>query len=143
MHFETGHDIPLPEKLIRDFAASVDRLLVIEELDPIIEDHCRRLGLPVHGKDTLPLVGEFSQGLLAKAVGRSVPESVSLPDEIPARPPGYVCGLSAPRHLLYPVEKQMYGIRRYWLLHSGHYGAAVGYGLKCLHGGLLFGAARV
>ncbi|MCR4896771.1 MAG: indolepyruvate ferredoxin oxidoreductase subunit alpha, partial [Lachnospiraceae bacterium] len=35
---------PLPEKLIRDFAAKVDRLIVLEELDPFIETHCRALG---------------------------------------------------------------------------------------------------
>lgn len=99
-----GMTFPLPEKLIRDFAASVDRLLVIEELDPIIEDHCRRLGLPVHGKDTLPLVGEFSQGLLAKAVGRTVPESVSLPDEIPARPP-VMCAGCPHRGIFYTLSK--------------------------------------
>ena len=99
-----GMTFPLPEKLIRDFAASVDSLLVIEELDPIIEDHCRRLGLPVHGKDTLPLVGEFSQGLLAKAVGRTVPESVSLPDEIPARPP-VMCAGCPHRGIFYTLSK--------------------------------------
>ena len=40
---------PLPVKLIRDFAAKVDKLVVVEELDPIIEDHCRALGLEVSG----------------------------------------------------------------------------------------------
>ena len=37
---------PLPVRLIRDFAAKVDKLVVVEELDPIIEEHCRALGLP-------------------------------------------------------------------------------------------------
>ena len=47
----------MPEGLIRDFAAKVDRLVVVEELDPIIENYCRQLGLTVSGKEALPLEG--------------------------------------------------------------------------------------
>ena len=61
---------PLPVQLIKDFAASVDRLVVVEELDPIIENHCKALGLKVEGKELLPLEGEFSQNLLRKALGK-------------------------------------------------------------------------
>ena len=56
---------PLPEKLIKDFAAKVKKLVVVEELDPIIENHCKAMGLDVHGKDLLPICGEFSQNLIA------------------------------------------------------------------------------
>ena len=42
---------PLPEKLIKDFAEGKDEIYVIEELDPIIENHCKQLGIQVHGKD--------------------------------------------------------------------------------------------
>ena len=56
---------PLPVKLILDFASKVDKLVVVEELDSIIEDHCRKLGLKVWGKNVLPLEGEFSQNLVA------------------------------------------------------------------------------
>ena len=55
---------PLPEKLLKDFAAKVDKVIVIEELDPIIENHCLQLGINVSGKDKFPIVGEFSQGLI-------------------------------------------------------------------------------
>ena len=63
---------PLPVKLIRDFAAKVDKLVVVEELDPIIENHCRALGLEVSGKDVLPMEGEFSQNLIAARLGGQV-----------------------------------------------------------------------
>jgi indolepyruvate ferredoxin oxidoreductase alpha subunit len=33
------------EKLIKEFAAGVEKLYVIEELEPFIEDHCKRMGL--------------------------------------------------------------------------------------------------
>src|SRR5699024_10485570 len=59
-----GMIYPLPKKLILDFAAKVDHLVIIEELDPIIETHCRALGLEVSGKDVLPMEGEYSQRLI-------------------------------------------------------------------------------
>ena len=46
-----GMTNPLPEKLIRDFAAKVQRLVVVEELDPVIENHVRRMGIEVSGKE--------------------------------------------------------------------------------------------
>ena len=54
-----GMTWPLPEQLIRDFAASVERLIVIEELDPFIEEAVRLLGIPCEGKSIFPLTGEF------------------------------------------------------------------------------------
>ena len=99
-----GMAFPLPEKMIRDFAAQVDRVLVVEELDPIIEDHCRKLGPPVSGKDVLPQVGEFSQGLLARAMGLKLPDSVQLSDVIPPRPP-VMCAGCPHRGIFYTLAK--------------------------------------
>ena len=95
---------PLPEKLIRDFAAKVDRLVVVEELDPIIEEHVRRLGLEVSGKDILPLEGEFSQNLVAKALGKDVPAGLSLGETVPVRPP-VMCAGCPHRGLFYTLNR--------------------------------------
>ncbi len=95
---------PLPEKLIRDFAAKVEKLVVVEELDPVIENHVRALGLEVSGKDILPICGEFSQNLVAKALGAEVPESVSIDDPVPARPP-VMCAGCPHRGLLYTLKR--------------------------------------
>ena len=95
---------PLPVKLILDFAASVETLIVIEELDPIIENHCKALGLTVTGKDKLPIVDEFSQSLIAKALCGTVKESVSLADPIPVRPP-VMCAGCPHRGLFYTLNK--------------------------------------
>ena len=46
-----GMSNPLPEKLIRDFASKVKKLVVAEEMDPVFENYCRQLGLEVSGKD--------------------------------------------------------------------------------------------
>ena len=95
---------PLPEKLILDFAQKVDRLVVVEELDPIIEDHVRRLGLKVSGKDILPAIDEFSQNLLAEALGREVPEGRTLEETVPVRPP-VMCAGCPHRGLFYTLKK--------------------------------------
>ena len=84
---------PLPEQLIRDFAASVETLYVVEELDPIIETQVRAWGITCHGKDTFPTIGEFSPEVLRASLGLSVPASV--PDghiEVPPRLPGLCTG---------------------------------------------------
>lgn len=95
---------PLPTKLIRDFAARVDKVVILEELDGIIEDHCRRLGLEVTGKDALPMIDEFSQNLIAEKLGLSVPAGVKLADEIPPRPP-VMCAGCPHRGIFYTLSK--------------------------------------
>ncbi len=78
---------PLPEKLIKDFTAKYETVYVIEELDPVIESHCKALGLNVHGKDILPLCGEFSQEILSKLLLGKEPDCYTLDENIPVRPP--------------------------------------------------------
>ena len=99
-----GMTNPLPVQLIKDFAAKVDKLAVVEELDPIIENHVRSLGLEVHGKDMLPLTGEYMPNQIAAAFGQPVPESVSLPDAIPPRPP-VMCPGCPHRGMFYTLKK--------------------------------------
>ena len=95
---------PLPRQRILDFAAKVDRLLVLEELDPVIEEHCRNLGLEVMGKDKLPMIGEFSQGLVAEKLGQTPKPWVSLEEKVPARPP-VLCAGCPHRGLFYTLAK--------------------------------------
>ena len=95
---------PLPEQLIRSFAEKVDKLVVVEELDPIVEEHCKAMGLTVSGKDILPMIGEFSQNLLAEALGQSVPAGKMLEEAIPPRPPVMCAG--CPHRGLFHVLKK-------------------------------------
>ena len=99
-----GMIYPLPEQLILDFASKVDRLVVIEELDAVIEEHCRQLGLEVSGKDILPLEGEYSQRLIAQKLGVSVPEGQKIDDTIPVRPP-VMCAGCPHRGMFYTLHK--------------------------------------
>ena len=83
---------PLPREKILAFAAKVDQVLVLEELDPVIETHCRNLGLTVLGKDRLPMVGEFSQGLVAQKIRDTARPWMELEENIPPRPPVLCAG---------------------------------------------------
>ena len=96
---------PLPQKLIIDFAARHDRVVVIEELDPVIENHCKALGIKVDGKNIFPIIGEFSQNLIAKIMGKDIGESVVSDDQIPVRPP-VMCAGCPHRGLFYVLAKK-------------------------------------
>ena len=95
---------PLPEKKIKDFAAKVDKLVVVEELDPIIETHCKTLGLEVTGKDIFPLIDEFSQGLIATKLGLPEKPACKPIEGLPGRPPA-MCAGCPHRGMFYVLSK--------------------------------------
>ena len=95
---------PLPVKLIQDFAAKVDKVVVIEELDPIIENHCKTIGVDVRGKDLLPICGEFSQNLIATRLGCPDKPAVNLDEAVPVRPP-VMCAGCPHRGMFYTLAK--------------------------------------
>ncbi len=99
-----GMPYPLPEKLIRDFASKVKKLYVIEELDPIIENHVRALGIDCVGKEVFSMLGEFSQATIAAAFGKEAPACVSADAEIPNRPP-MMCAGCPHRGMFYTLAK--------------------------------------
>lgn len=90
-----GMTWPLPKELVRKFATSVDRLIVIEELDPFIEEGVRLMGIPVEGKSIFPLIGELDPGVVRESAIRAglLPEESRPPmikvdvGVLPARPP--------------------------------------------------------
>lgn len=87
-YLKLGMVYPLPEKLILDFAKTVEKLYVIEELDPFIEEHCKALGVKVIGKDAFTLLGEYTPSMIKKAVfGEDAPEFAEITETIPQRPP--------------------------------------------------------
>ena len=95
---------PMPDQMIRDFASQVDRLIVIEELDPIIEDHCKALGLEVEGKRLFPMIDEFSQGLVAEKMGMEAKNHCTAIEGLPVRPP-VMCAGCPHRGLFYTLNK--------------------------------------
>ena len=85
-YLKLGLVYPLPEKLIREFAESVEELWCIEELDPIFEQFIKSLGITVKGKEHFSLLGEYSQNMIKKAVLGEDTASAQIA-QIPARPP--------------------------------------------------------
>lgn len=99
-----GLSWPMPVRKIKDFAAKVGKVLVIEELEPIIENHCRQIGVEVTGKEVIPMVDELTQGVIARSLGRPAKATVTLEDVIPGRPP-VMCAGCPHRGVFYTLAK--------------------------------------
>lgn len=103
-YLKLGMVYPLPEKLIRDFANCVDELWCIEELDPVIENFIRTLGIKVKGKENFTLLGEYSQNMIKATVLGEKREVVAPIGNIPARPP-VMCAGCPHRGTFYVLKK--------------------------------------
>ena len=95
---------PLPRKLIEEFAAKVDTLYIVEELEPVIEEQVKSWGIKAIGKEIFTVQGEYSAKLLRKAIlGESV--EVEEAAQVPARPPILCPG--CPHRSTYSVLKKL------------------------------------
>ena len=95
---------PLPAELIKDFCAKYKKVYVIEELDDIIETHCKKMGLDVVGKELFGYIGEFSQALIAEKLLGVKAESSAFDGNVPVRPP-VMCAGCPHRGLFYCLSK--------------------------------------
>jgi len=82
---------PLPYDLIREFASRVDKLYIVEELDPFIEQQVRAMGINAIGKELISLCGELTPGRLRSAFGLPQPEAAPA-EKLPGRPPNMCPG---------------------------------------------------
>ena len=95
---------PLPEEKIRQFAASVEKLVVVEELDGFIESHCRDLGLTCTGKDAFSNIDELMPLTVAAKLATPWETGAKLSEAIPPRPP-VMCAGCPHRGLFYTLKK--------------------------------------
>ena len=95
---------PMPVEKIKNFAKSVDRVIVVEELDGIIQNHCLSIGVKAVGKEIFSNIGEFSQNLVAEKLSMAVAEFDKVDAEIPVRPP-VMCAGCPHRGLFYTLKK--------------------------------------
>jgi len=95
---------PLSEKLIREFAASVDRLIVIEELDDVFESQIKKMGIACEGKSLFSLLGEYSAELIEKVICGKETSGYDLPAPVPGRPP-VLCPGCPHRGVFYVLSK--------------------------------------
>ncbi len=86
-----GLSHPLPLEAIREFATGIDRLVVVEEVEPLIENELKAAGIACHGKDLLPKMGEMGPDVLLPAVKKLLgePWEMAARDKLPVfpRPP--------------------------------------------------------
>jgi indolepyruvate ferredoxin oxidoreductase alpha subunit len=88
-----GWPYPYPDELIRQFAAGVKRLLVVEELDDFLEEHIKALGIACDGKNFVPNIGELSpmamRKIRAKMEGKELTQILPVEEasKLPPRPP--------------------------------------------------------
>ena len=95
---------PMPVEKIRTFAAGVDKVIVVEELDGIIETHCKEIGVNVVGKEIFGYEDELSQVLIAKKLGIEKETTAPLEEALPARPP-VMCAGCPHRGLFYVLSR--------------------------------------
>ncbi len=95
---------PLPVEKIKAFAASVEELVIVEELDGFIESHCRDLGLACVGKSSFSCIDELSQNKVAQQLLGTAPAGAKLEEAIPPRPP-VMCAGCPHRGLFYTLKK--------------------------------------
>ena len=104
-YLKIGIVYPLPEKKIKEFASKYDKVFVIEELDPVIEDFCKSVGVDVIGKDVFTLQGEYTPSMIKKAVlDIDPPEFDAIDEPIPVRPP-VMCAGCPHRGTFYVLKK--------------------------------------
>lgn len=100
-----GMVYPLPVKLIQEFASQVEKLYVVEELDPFIEEHCNSIGVSVIGKALFPVCYEFSTKQIKELItGEKCTDFVTAEEEIPVRPPA-LCPGCPHRGTFYVLKK--------------------------------------
>ncbi len=104
-YLKLGMVYPLPVELIKNFAAKHEKVYVIEELDPFIEEHCKALGIEVIGKEKFSLLGEYTPAMIKKVItGEDKAEFAALEEAIPVRPP-VLCPGCPHRGTFYVLKK--------------------------------------
>ncbi|MFB3924933.1 MAG: indolepyruvate ferredoxin oxidoreductase subunit alpha [Syntrophales bacterium] len=92
-YLKLGMVYPLPEKMIREFAARVKKLYIVEELDPFIEEQVKAMGIHAIGKEVFPVTNEFDPGIVERAItGMAVRQDALPAMDIPPRPPNLCPG---------------------------------------------------
>lgn len=105
-YLKIGFAYPLPDELIREFAAKVDKLYVVEENDPFLEDAIKAMGIQCIGKEIIPICNELNPDVIRKAILGEVNEVNYKVAEVnpPSRPP-VLCPGCPHRGIFYAVSK--------------------------------------
>lgn len=92
-YMKLGFTNPLPMEKIKEFASKVDKIYVIEENDPFIEEQMKANGIDCHGKDTLPVYGEMTPDVIRESIFGKMNDTIEFNEDlIVPRPPGLCAG---------------------------------------------------
>ena len=94
---------PLPRKMIEEFASKVDKLYIVEELDPVIEEQVKSWGIECVGKDIFTVQGEYSANMIRERILGETLE-IDQPAAVPGRPP-ILCPGCPHRSVYYTLKK--------------------------------------
>ncbi|MDD5946770.1 MAG: indolepyruvate ferredoxin oxidoreductase subunit alpha [Oscillospiraceae bacterium] len=103
-YLKIGMTNPLPKQLFLDFAAKCETLYVIEELDGILEAHCKALGIACKGKEIFGCIGELNQSIIAEKLLGKTNTVTPYPEQLPVRPP-VMCAGCPHRGVFYLLAK--------------------------------------
>ena len=141
-YLKLGMTNPLPEQLFRDFAAKCRTLYIIEELDGILEQHVKALGIACKGKEIFGNIGELNQVIIAEKLLGKTPAVTPYPENLPVRPP-VMCAGCPHRGVFYTLAKHKitvsgdigcYTLGAAKPLESMDWTICMGSSVSCLHG---------
>ncbi|MCQ2417914.1 MAG: indolepyruvate ferredoxin oxidoreductase subunit alpha [Oscillospiraceae bacterium] len=141
-YLKLGMTNPLPNQLFLDFAAQCKTLYVIEELDGILEQHVKALGIACKGKEIFGCIGELNQVIIAEKLLGTKLEVTEYPSQLPVRPP-VMCAGCPHRGVFYTLAKHhitvsgdigCYTLGAAKPLESMDWTICMGSSVSCLHG---------
>lgn len=104
-YLKLGFTYPLPMAKIREFASQVEQLIVVEELDPFMEDAIKAAGIPCIGKEKIPLEGELNPDIVRKALLGVENETIKYDSSVVAKRPPVLCAGCPHRGFFYELAK--------------------------------------
>ena len=104
-YLKLGLTFPMPDKLIKDFCSKVDKVYIVEEMDPYIEEFVKTLGIECTGKDVIPKFDELNTDIVRKAFLGVEPETYTTDMKTVVRPPA-LCAGCPHRGLFYCLSKR-------------------------------------
>lgn len=104
-YLKIGFSYPLPDEMIKEFASKVEKLYVVEENDPYLENSVKALGISCIGKEVIPICEELNPDIIRRGIlGEENKITYTADTNPPSRPP-VLCPGCPHRGIFYAVSK--------------------------------------